>query len=252
MHKFNFLAKTVLGAAVSLGCVAAMPSAHAASLIPQMEGEISTTNLGCLDATQCINTSTLGYQVTSLAYGDSNKYQGRLFVDKTGTANSYSNGGLSINFGQTDAGTNGTQFWFRPVALENGTAIEGGQLESGKFLFEFDQEYSEISLDFFDVESTGFSGILELNGQALNQTLNAGDNNGTQRLTLKNVKSFIVQLGQPNSAQFQSTGDGVLLSGLNGTKTASVPEPGTVVSLSMLGVAGVFGLRKRKKAAVAM
>ena len=114
------------------------------------------------------------------------------------------------------------------------------------FLFEFTQVMSEITLDFFDVEDIG-TGVLLINGKSVdNMMLSAGKNNGIQALTFYNVKSFEVQLGNAYSSKFPKYGDGVNLSGIQGTPKA-VPEAGTTLGLGALAVAGMFGLRQRKK-----
>jgi hypothetical protein len=247
MHKFNFLA-TMIGTALGLGVVAGMPAAHAASLIPEQEGEIKT-NLGCLDPTKCIDTTSLGYTVTSLDFDGAGGYgASRLFVDDRSTSNTYEGSGLKVSFGTKDAGTNTgvNEYWLRPVAItESGQLPENGQLEVGRFLFEFTEEMSEITLDFFDVEDIG-TGVLLINGQAVDDLmLSAGKNNGIQALTFYNVKSFEVQLGNAYSTN-PKYGDGVNLSGIKGTPKA-VPEAGTTLGLGALAVAGMFGLRQRKK-----
>lgn len=248
MQKFNAVAATIVGTTLSLGLAAGMPAAHAVSLIPQKEGEIKLTNLECVAST-CIDTSTeLGYKVTSLEYGadkDGKKYSlSRLFVDQRNTENNW---GFGIKFGKKDAGTNTVenQYWLRPVAYgTDGKTIEDGQLEVGRFLIEFDPTLSDVTLDFFDVEVSSLSGILEVNGQSVNNLLQAGPNDGTQSLTVNNVKTLLVQLGGQKVGF--STGDGVSLSGVRSSGVA-IPEPGNVISLGALAVAGMFGLRRRKK-----
>jgi hypothetical protein len=251
MQKFNLVAATILGTSLSMGLAAAMPAAHAMSLIPQQEGEIGLTNLASVSTTT-IDTQSMGFSVSSLKFDDKLGLS-RLFVDKNGTDNTW---GLGIKFGSTDLGTNpdSSQYWYRPVAMGlSNQAIEGGQLEVGRFLFNFDKAYEEVSLDFVDVEDSGFSGILEVNGQSVSNLLQAGPNDGTQSITLKNVKSFVIQMGNsgrnysnPN-ARF-ATGDGVRLSGLAATK--AVPEPTTTLGLGAMAVAGLFGLRRKKAARV--
>ncbi|MUG97049.1 PEP-CTERM sorting domain-containing protein [Scytonema sp. UIC 10036] len=251
MQKFNLVAATILGTSLSIGLAAAMPAAHAVSLIPQQEGEIGLTNLTSVSSTT-IDTTSMGFNVTSLQF-DSKLGLSRLFVDKNGTENTW---GLGIKFGATDLGTNpnSSQYWYRPVAIgTDNKVLEGGQLEVGRFLFNLDKTYEEVSLDFVDVEDNGFSGILEVNGQSVSNLLNAGPNDGTQSLTLKNVKSFVVQMGNsgknysnPN-ARF-ATGDGVRLSGLGVTK--AVPEPTTTLGLGAMAVAGLLGLRRKKASQV--
>jgi hypothetical protein len=245
MHKSNFLMTTIVGATLGLGFVSNMSSAHAINLIPQKEAEIKT-NLGCI-ASSCIDTSTeFGYSVTSLGYEDSagKKYAAsRLFIDNSKTTNNW---GFGINFGKTDAGTNTTenQYWFRPVAVDSkGKAVEKGQLEVGRFKFDFGKMFSEVTLKLFDVEDAFKTGILEINGQKVSQLLDKGPDGNTQFLNLKNVSSLVLQMGYRGSdSVFANTGDGVRLTGIQ-----AVPEPGNVASLGVLGIVGAIALRQRKK-----
>ncbi|RAM50836.1 MAG: PEP-CTERM sorting domain-containing protein [Hapalosiphonaceae cyanobacterium JJU2] len=247
MQKISAFTKILIALSVSLGIAAATPSAKAASLVPQQEGEVQT-NLGCLDPNQCINTNSLGYTVTSLDYDGAGGYGlSRLFVDSRTTSNTYQGQGLKVSFGTKDAGTNPalSEYWFRPVAItEKGKLPEGGQLEVGRFLFNFIEEMSEVSLDFFDVEDTG-TAILFLNGEDITDlVLQAGKNNGIQSLTLYDVKSFEVQLGNAYSHKFK-TGDGVDLRGTMIPKP--VPEPGNIIGFGALFLLATFGLQQRKK-----
>ncbi|KAF3888854.1 MULTISPECIES: LEVG family PEP-CTERM protein [Nostocales] len=266
MQKLKLVAATILGTSLSMGLAAAMPAAHAVSLIPQQEGEIDLTNMNCIVANQnCIQTQ--GYTVKSLDFNQDFKDDGlnkefglsRLFVDKNATENNWGPGN-QIKFTLKDEGTNpiSDQYWFRPVAYDaTGKVIENGRLEVGKFLFTLDKAYQEVSLDFFDVEDNLFSGIVEVNGQSVNNLLaGAGkkDDASTKSLKLTNVSSFVIQLGNPGrnygaagSALAKtsfSTGDGVRLSGLGVTK--AVPEPTTTLGLGAMAVAGLLGLRRKK------
>ncbi|MEO1761903.1 MAG: LEVG family PEP-CTERM protein [Cyanobacteria bacterium J06629_18] len=247
MRKLNVIA-AIFG--LGLGFAAAAPAANATNLIPQQEGEIMLKNLDVLDESQAINTSDLGFSVTSLLF-DTDSSQNvnyglsRLFVDAKGTANDYGNG--FIRFGASDGGTTEeeNQFWLRAAAIEvddDGNVIkasEGGELEVGRFLFEFEEELDKVSLDFFDTESSPFTGILEVNGQSMEEFLEAGEDGNTQTITLNNVSSFVIQLGKDNG---RGSGDGVTLSGVQ-----SVPEPTTTLGLGALAAAGMFGVKKRKK-----
>ncbi len=253
MRKFNVIA-AIFG--LGLGFAAAAPAAHAGSLnfIPQQEGEIDLTNLNVLDSSTAIDTSNLGFSVTSLLFDEAGTGEidyglSRLFVDSKGTANAH--GG--VKFSTTDGGTTEGEgeFWLRPVAIQtNGTASEGGELEVGRFLFEFKRELEEITIDFFDVESFGV-GILEVNGQSVTDyMLAAGEDSNTQSLTLNNVNSLVLQLGNHNDdyiirdGKKIASGDGVTISGVKAIQ--SVPEPTTTLSLGALAVAGMFGVKKRK------
>ncbi|MBA3922601.1 MAG: LEVG family PEP-CTERM protein [Nostocaceae cyanobacterium] len=253
MSKFNLVAATLFTSTLGLSIATGMSAAHASSLVPQQEGEVKLTNVGCIvNAPNCIDThSTLGYTVTSKPYdydGKAPQYGlSRLFVDNSATANDW----VGISFPQVDAGTNppSNQYWFRPVAylgekaesLPTGTPAENSNLEVGQFKFVFDHTISELKLNFLDVEDKNFSGILKLNGAVINNLLPAGLNNSIQSLTLKNVDSFVVQLGKtgPDSV-FTNTGDGVDL------QISKVPEPTNTVGLVAL-IFGILGLRRNKK-----
>ncbi|MEO1376527.1 MAG: LEVG family PEP-CTERM protein [Cyanobacteria bacterium J06635_10] len=244
MKNFKKLVKTLAVSTIGLGvATASISEAQAASLAPTQEGEIELTNLGCLTG-DCIDTTTLpfAYEVESLEYDD-NFDASRLFADRRDTDNDY---GFGIQFLGDDEGTNTESgIWFRPVAFQDGAAVEGdGGLEVGRFKFDFlGKTAKEVKLDFFDVEDSGVTGILEINGVAVNfdeLLLEGGEDSNTQTLVLKDVSSFVVQLGNVNSSQF-ATGDGVNLA-------VSVPESETSIALSLVAVAGVLTLKRRKKA----
>ena len=226
--------------------LAAAPAANATNLIPQREGEIELTNLQVLDESKAIDTSELGFSVTSLLFDEAGTGEidyglSRLFVDAKGTENTYGSGNGAVRFGSRDFGTTegDGEFWLRAAAIQtDGTASEGGELEVGRFLFEFEEELDKITLDFFDSESSPFSGVLEVNGQSVDNFLESGEDGNTQSITLNNVSSFVIQLGKDNG---RGSGDGVTLSGIQ-----SVPEPTTTISLGALAVAGMFGVKKRK------
>lgn len=242
MAKFNVIAAIF---SLGLGFVAAAPAANATNLIPQQEGEIKLTNLETLDPNQTIDTNPFGFSVTSLEFDfdnsqDINYGLSRLFVDAKGTENDYGD----VKFSTRDGGTteDDGQFWLRAAAIQDdGVASEGGELEVGRFLFEFERELEEISIDFFDTESSPFTGILEVNGQSVEQFLAAGEDGNVQTLTLNNVSSLVLQLGKDDGL---GKGDGVTISGVEVVQ--SVPEPTTTFSLGALAVAGMFGVKKRK------
>ncbi len=246
MRKFNVIA-AVLG--LGLGFAAAAPAANAASLIPQREGEIELVNdnFTFLDTNQAINTEGLGFSVTSLEFDFDNSQKvnyglSRLFVDAKGTVNDYG----AVKFNTRDGGTTEGEgeFWLRAAAIQtDGTASEGGELEVGRFRFDFKKVLDEITIDFFDTESSPFTGILEVNGQSVDDFLAAGTDGNIQSRTFANVSSIVLQLGKDNGV---GQGDGVTISGL---EVKSVPEPTTTFSLGALAVAGMFGVKKRKKLA---
>ena len=259
MRKLHLLVKVLAASSAGLSIFTSMSAAKAINLVPQQEGEIQLTNtlpnsdtdngLNCLPGVPCIDTTDtnlfpFAYTVTSLAPDDEDFGLSRLFSDTRSTANNF---GFGINFTQEDEGTNAenNDFWFRPVAFDSeGQVIEDGRLEFGIFQFDFlGKTANEITLSFLDVEDSPFTGILKVNGEDVNAQdflLPAAGDGEVQNLVLKNVDSFIVQLGNENSSNFPNTGDGVNLQ-------VSVPEPGTIFSMGALAVAGMFGLRKRNK-----
>ena len=187
MKNLNKLVKTLAVSTIGLGIfTASIAEAQAASLVPLREGEIKTTNLGCLSGSYCIDTTNSSkvpftYSVESLDYDFDNKGsqfgKSRLFSDDRATINNGKKGTFDLTqFGITflgkDEGTNpqiGTN-WFRAVAYEEGanTPFEKGRLEVGRFKFDFlGKTANQVRLDFFDVEDPGFTGIVEVNGQKL-------------------------------------------------------------------------------------
>ncbi|MCF2145887.1 LEVG family PEP-CTERM protein [Desmonostoc muscorum LEGE 12446] len=244
MKKFTILATTLAASTISLNFVGGISKAQAASLVPPVEGEIQLTNVACLTGS-CIDTTAYGYTVTSQNY-NANYQPSLLFSDDSSTLNpEYS--AFGISFGAPDSGTNtiGGENWFRPVARKiDGTLPEAGQLEVGQFKFEFASTISELVLSFFDVEDIGTS-ILSVNGVGYAGTVTPGSNANIKKVTLTNVNSLEVKLG--NIGGKFITGDGVRLD-VNQT----VPEPGTTMSLGVLGLAALFGLQKRKKSSQAV
>ena len=252
MQKLSLLVKTLVASTAGLSILGSMSAVQAMSLVPTKEGEILTHPDGCLSSTTCIDTTDtvtnslpFAYSVTSLLPSDNGDLgRSRLFSDTKSTENTW---GFGIQFNKEDEGTNPQTdaFWFRPVAFDSkGEAIEEGRLEYGIFEFDFlGKTANEVKLSFLDVEDSPFSGVLSVNGQNVDPTqflLDAAGDDETQNLVLKNVDSFVVQLGNPNSDKFPGTGDGVNLQ-------VSVPEPGTIFSIGALAVAGMFGVRKRNK-----
>jgi PEP-CTERM motif len=256
MQKAMLLAKFIAATTFGLSVFTFASTASATNLVPNQEGEIKTTNLGCLADSPCIDTATLpfAYKVTSLEYdfdGKGSKFDpSRLFVDDRSTTNNYAQnpvtGQFGITFGTTDAGTNPppNQYWFRSVAYADGQPFENGQLEVGRFLFDFlDKTVASVTFDLFDVEDADITKILKVNGQNVGSQFvaQAGPNGNRQQITIFNVNNFEIQLGNPGpDSKFTHTGDGVAM-------RASVPEPSTVISLGALAVAGMFASRQRKK-----
>jgi hypothetical protein len=263
MQKLNSVVKITTLATVTLGALTVSSAAHAAdfkSFDFGKEGEIALENnkFACITNADCLQTQSLGFTVKSLAYNNINK-PSLLFSDIRDTANTYKykKGNTTINFfGENgpkkfDEGTNTplSQFWLRPVTLDkNGKPLEKGRLETGLFEFKFDEIVSKLDVNLFDVEYEDSTKIkMIVNNKLKTFTAKAGADGNIQKLTLRNVKSFQIQLGQngknpdPKGTSF-TTGDGVSLQG------TAVPEPGVNVSLGALGLAAMFGLNRRRKA----
>jgi hypothetical protein len=265
MEKYTLAVKAIISTFVGVGFVSAIPAAHATSFIPKTEGEIKLTNKACV-ASVCIDTRRdFGYSVTSLDYksyatakdAKANKLTtykaSRLFADDSGTANNWlaSNkfGVKGINFQKEDLGTNTkkNEISLRPVAYDQyGSTRENGELEVGLFRFDFNKAISKLAVNVFDVESAKKSGITQINGKSISQFFQNKGNNGSEQVIVKNVKSLTMQLGYTGYDSGFKTGDGVRLSGLQ-----AVPESSTTVSLGLLGLAGMFGVRQRKKSNLA-
>ena len=247
-------------AALSLGAITLLaPSAMAGSLVPNKEGEVNV-GLGLVDPAQ--SASVKGFSITSLSSADlgrsDNITRSRLFVDETSTANYYSEG---YQFDAKDVGTNGQGLWFRASDPE-----EKGQLETGLFKVDFAQAVASLTVDFFDVEFSGKTGILSyVRGDGT--VVNANDMIGWREIQYdargasvdgqlhqriySDVKSIILKIGddvQTMGANGKElTGDGVLFRlTAQGMPSADVPEPGMVLGLSGLAFAAMLkGGKKR-------
>ncbi|MBD2419091.1 LEVG family PEP-CTERM protein [Anabaena cylindrica FACHB-243] len=233
MKSFKSLVTTVAVSTLGLSLLGGLSEAQAASLVPQSEEEVT---FGV--------PNSFGYTITSIDYdGAGGNLASRLFIDNRLTVDTYPG---PINFKKTDGGTNPDGFWFRPVAVAgDGTPLEKGQLEVGKFNFNFGAIGKTIKLNIFDVEDIGT--LIDNIVGGVNPASIAivpGANSNIQSVILKNVKSFDIKLGLIGGTKFPTTGDGARLE----IETVPVPEPTTILGLGALGMAGAFGLRKSKKA----
>ncbi|MER3494696.1 MAG: PEP-CTERM sorting domain-containing protein [Mastigocladus sp. ERB_26_2] len=144
------------------------------------------------------------------------------------------------------------------TTITPGKPVENGRLEVGRFQLEFNNLLAGIKINFFDVEDFNYTGILSYtNSQGQNISVpemlsGLLDNKGKiidgtiQSLTLKDVKSFVVQLGNPGTKYgyksiFSSTGDGV------GFQLETVPEPSTLAGLGTLAILGILGSSQLKR-----
>lgn len=243
---------TVAAGAVASTLVAGMfaPSASA-NPFNGFEGEFET-GFGCIE--ECLDMP-VGYiqSVESLAWDDAENpgtpQTSRLFLDWLGTANSYTDGTETVNFGTNDVGTNTTGYWFRAVAPNE----EQGQLEVGDFTFNFTETLDELTVDFFDVENGwGKTGVTHVNGEAVDGLFHRNDlgddafyDSNLLSSTFYNVQSITLSLGVDYN---NYTGDGVTFrfQGFDEVIAQDVPEPSAVLGLGFLAAASVLGLRKRR------
>jgi len=242
--KTYFSIATAIASTALMGAFAS--AAHAINFTPQQAGEINV-GLGCLDGT-CLEPGSIFESIVSLEDATTGS-RSRLFVDYFGeddTQQSYGNG--SVVFKTRDVGTTPSGYWFRPSEYNesNGSAEEKGQLEVGTYLFNFSQELAELTIDFFDTESKGTTGVLAINGQEVAQPdyVAKGGNSNIVSQTFTNVSSIVLKLGKdtPNG-----TGDGVDFRLSGQPAVASVPEPASV--LGLLAIAGGSLLLKQSTAA---
>lgn len=238
---FNSLL-AITTATLALGGLATQASA--VNLTPQTEGEIDV-GLGCIDPNQCLQTSDSNLfpfidsivSETDVTTGS----RSRLFIDNRLTESKY---GDNITLKGNDAGTNHTGFWFRPSEYNesDGSSEERGQLEVGTFTFNFSTIFEELTLDWFDTESTNTTGVTAINGIAFEDWVPNGSDKNIFSQTFTDVESITLKLGndKPNG-----TGDGVNFQMTGKPAPVSVPEPTTLGSLAIVGLA-LRGLRKRQ------
>lgn len=228
------VASLIAASTVTTGLIA--PSASAMILVPQEEGEVDLLNLDPLDNSQVVTLPALIQSVESIANPDGTF--SRLFVDDLTTANDYS--GI-VQFRAGDIGTVPEGFWYRPSEVEE----ENGQLEVGTFKFVFTETLPELSVRYFDTESSNTTGVLDVFADAetdgmLVSGVNPvpeGEDGNIYTQTWEDVSFITLKLGKDTGG----TGDGVDF------QLESVPEPGTVFGLGTLAMAGGLGLRKRNK-----
>lgn len=223
--------------------------AQAISLVPQGEGQVSLSNVdggACFSGT-CLDLNPLISSVESLTDATTGT-QSLLFVDDLTTENYYD--GTAIHFEAGDVGTNPSGYWFRPVEVSsidsNGDRNyeENGQLEVGTFKFNFAKAIEKLTIAYFDTESnntTGvFGGVLGTDGLLVNgdNPIPSGSNSNIKYQTWSNVTYITLKLGKDTNG----TGDGVDFQ-------MSVPEPTSMASFALVGIAGGLGaLRKRRTA----
>lgn len=214
--------------------------AQAISLVPQAEGQVNVGS-GCL--TTCLSLNPLITSIQSLV-DTTTGTRSLLFVDNLLTANTY--GAIQLQAG--DVGTTPTGYWFRPVEVQaNGSHEENGQLEVGTFRFNFSKVIDSLKIAYFDTETrntTGvFGGVLATDG-TLSLGINPvppGPNSNIQYQTWNNVSFITLKLGKDTQ---YGTGDGV-----DFQMSASVPEPTSMASFALVGIAGGLALRKRRTSA---
>ena len=224
-------------------------SAFAASLVPQREGEINV-GLGCIDPDpdKCIDINSMPFIESIESLTDSTTgSRSRLFVDNLSTENTYGSGTNAIKFETKDAGTNPEAFWFRPSEHneDTGYAEETGQLEVGTFAFTFTEMLDELTVDYFDTESKKSTGVIAINGIALDDPywVPKGKDSNIFSQTFFNVSSITLKLGKDHK---RGTGDGV---DFNINKHQDIPEPTALLSLLAISLFGASSVKKGKKKA---
>jgi hypothetical protein len=216
--------------------------AQAYSLVPQAEGEINV-GLGCLSGS-CL---PVDFTVTSLV-DTTTGTKSRLFVDDLNTVNQYGTGVGKVKFKKGDEGTVPGGFWFRPSEVQpNGSNEEQGRLEVGTFLFEFGQTISELTIEFFDNESTAYqkngkffgTQVLGINGNSTAGSfiVPKGENSNIYSQSFKNVKSILIAFGQDYAS---GTGDGV-----DFQISKSTPEPVSILGFGAIAIVGLLGSKKK-------
>lgn len=234
------VATVVATATLTTGILA--PQASAISLVPLTEGQVDITGGSCDPSNPCVTLNLLIESITSLTDTSSGE-QSLLFVDDLSTPDTYN---PSIVFNNPDAGTNPTGYWYRPVLVSE----ENGQLEVGTFEFKFRQTLDYLTAEFFDIETWRSTGVLQVNGQDVNQfvvgSANVG-NGSLNSMTFTNVDSIVLKLGRDfdnssgDGVNFRLTGDISIV-----PNSEKVSEPSVIVGLGAVAAMGLLGLRKRK------
>ncbi|MEQ9550071.1 MAG: LEVG family PEP-CTERM protein [Coleofasciculus sp. G3-WIS-01] len=254
------VASLLAASTVTVGLMA--PSASAITLLPpqDLETEINVgvtgSASGCLDANKCIDPSFLPWikSIESLV-DETSGTQSRLFIDILGETNSVYDGGSlgTATLRAKDRGTTPGGAWFRPseTNADGSVGEEQGQLEVGTYKFTFTKLIPQLKIKYFDTESTNSTGVpnfiadmLDINPEAMlisgENPVPAGSDGNVYYQTWTDVSFITLKLGKDTAG----TGDGVDFQIIK-----DVPEPGTVLGLGALAMAGAFGLRKRNKKA---
>jgi len=240
------IASLVAAATVATGFMA--PSASALSLVPQEEGEVDVGLGACLspssetgDPCEYLELSSLIDSIDSLV-DESTGTKSRLFVDKSGTLNTYG----AVQFAPFDTGTPQGEFWFRPAAMmADGVTpkLESGQLEVGTFKVNFAETLDSLTVRWFDTEYDGdTSFVVDGVFGSVSGVVPAGPDQNIYEQTFTNVSMLTLDLGEKGG--IFGTGDGV---DFQLETTADIPEPATTLGLGALGLMGALGLRKRNK-----
>jgi len=248
------VASLLAASTVTVGLMA--PSASAIELLPpqDLETEINVgvtgSPSGCLDASKCIDPSFLPWieSIESLV-DETSGTKSRLFIDILGEETVYDGGDLGIaDLKKKDRGTTPSGAWFRPseTNADGSVGEEQGQLEVGTYEFKFTKIIPELTIKYFDTESSGTTGVPNFFAEALTDGMlisgenpvPLGEDGNLYYQTWENVSEITLKLGKDTGG----TGDGVDFQLIK-----DVPEPGTVLGLGTLAMASAFGLRKRNK-----
>lgn len=226
--------------------------ALAINLVPPQEGEI---NVGLGNPLAQNYIATPGFRVESLADSRTGVLS-RLFVDRAGTENHYSD----VQFAAHDTSTSeqvGGGYWFRPAYMAynpQGQLLENGQLEVGTFRITFDNVMEQLLVRWFDTEYLGGQTgtnfwAYDVAGNLIRTGVVASlGSNNIQSRTFANVKSLVLDLGEylgngEDGVNFQMEGTAIIPP----PPPEEAPEPMTIAGLA-LGSSALAMARRRRKA----
>lgn len=244
MKPFTLFSSTAALTATALGIFSTAAVAAPGSMTPETEVEIDV-GLGCLVESECLTQEQLAQfgiaSITSLVDATTGT-RSRLFVDNLSTLSTYFNADAEFNNDvellKKDAGTNFTNFWYRPSTDE-----EKGQLEVGTFEIDFVSTVKQLAVDFFDTERNNATGAIALNGEDLAEPdyVAKGKDGNIATQIFADVSSITLKLGFDTAS---GTGDGVNFRLADASE--NIPEPSAIVGLALLAAGGAFGRRRRE------
>jgi hypothetical protein len=236
--KATILKSVLTVATASMALSGFATQASAVGLTPNQEGEINV-GVEVEDAEYLSNDLFPFIESIVSEVDETTGTKSRLFIDSFGTANGYAGG---VQLGTKDAGTNHEGFWFRPSEYVNGESEEQGQLEVGTFTFNFNTVFEDLTINWFDTESSNTTGVTAINGVAVENPdwVTKGKDGNIFSQTFTNIESITLKLGNDTEG---GTGDGVNFQLSGNPVPQSVPEPATLGGLAIVGLA-LAGRRK--------